>query len=346
MFSKNLKYYRLKNQLSKKALADMIHVSAMAITNYEEGSRKPNMVILTALANALGVRVSDFLTVRNENLVFKHAEFRKASSMSQMQQEYVKESVEEYFDRFMTVVEVLGGEVLPDAPCCHTLPLSADNEKNAAELRRHLGFAPDGPIEDLIGKLENKGILVFECPVKNSKFSGMNGTVNERPYIVLNPSMSTERNRSTSIHELAHLMFEWPDGMSEKEIEDQATAIGGAFLFPKEDAIRELGVRRTSVTRDMVLVAKEYGISMMLLVMRARLCGILTEQVARRFYMAASQAGWRTAEPTRIESERPLLFEQLVYRAVNEEEISVQRGAELLHRPYTDILAMRKFNEV
>ena len=346
MFSKNLKYYRLKNQLSKKALADKAGISAMAITNYEDGTRMPNMEILSALAAALGVRVSDFLTVRNENLVFQHAEFRKSSSLSQMQQEYVKESVEEYLGRFMTVVEVLGGEVLPEAPAIHVLQLSDDNEKNAVALRAHLGFAPDGPIEDLIGKLENKGIIIFECPIDNVKFSGMNGCVNERPYIILNPSMSTERNRSTAVHELAHLMFNWPDDMSEKDIENQATTIGGAFLFPITDAVRELGVRRTSVTQDMVFVAKEFGISMMLLVMRAKLCGILTDQAAKQFYMLASQAGWRTTEPTRIKPEHPSLFNQLVYRAVNEEEISVQRGAELLQQPYNEILAMRTISEV
>ncbi len=345
MFNRNLKYYRLKNQLSKKELAERINVSAMAITNYENGSRMPNMEIMSALAAALGIRVSDFLTVRNEDLVFQHAEFRKTSSLSQQQQEYIRESSEEYFNRFMTIVEILGGEVLPAAPTCHVLTLSEDSEKNAASLRSHLGFSLDGPIEDMIGKLENKGILVFECPVENPKFSGMNGTVNGRPFIVLNPGMSTERNRSTAVHELSHLMFNWPKDMSEKEIENQATAIGGAFLFPRNDVIRELGVKRSAITRDMVIVAKEYGISMMLLVMRARLCGIISESVARHFYMQAAKAGWRTAEPTRIEPERPTLFEQLVYRAVNEEEISVQRGAELLHCSYTEILAMRSISE-
>lgn len=346
MFSKNLKYYRLKNQLSKKALAEKVHVSAMAITNYEDGSRMPSMDILSALADALGVRVSDFLAVRNENLKFQHAEFRKNASLSQTQQEYVRESVEEYFSRFMTAVEVLGGEVLPNAPACHHLSLSDDNEENAKALRRHLGFAIDGPIEDLTGKLENKGILVFECSVSNTRFSGMNGFVNGRPYIVLNPGMSAERKRSTVVHELAHLMFQWPVDMPEKEIEDRATAIGGAFLFPKSDAIRELGIRRSFVTKDMELVAKEYGVSMMMLVTRAKICGILSESVTKRFYIAASEAGWRTAEPSRIVPEQPTLFSQLVYRAVNEEEISVQRGAELLQRPYSEILAMKTISEV
>ena len=346
MFSKNLKYYRLRKQMSKKELADRANVTSMAITHYEKGDRKPNMEILQALASALEVRVSDFLAVRDENIVFVHGEFRKNSSLSNTQQEYIRECVEEYFNRFMTVVEVLGGDVLPDAPVCHTIPLSEDPEKNACALREHLGFAKDGPIEDLIGKLENKGILVYECNVDSDKFSGMNGFVNNRPFIVLNSQMTPERNRSTIVHELAHLMFVWPESMDDKEIEKMATAIGGAFLFPESDAKRELGIRRSAITKDMVLVAVEYGISMMLLVKRAELIHIITASVAKDFYIKASKAGWRTNEPSRIKKENPVLFEQLVYRAVNEKEISVQRGAELLKVPFDNVLAMLRFNEM
>ena len=50
MFSKNLKFYRLRKQMSKKELADKVNVSSMAITNYEKGDRKPSMEILQALA--------------------------------------------------------------------------------------------------------------------------------------------------------------------------------------------------------------------------------------------------------------------------------------------------------
>ena len=219
MFSKNLKFYRLSKQMSKKELADKANVTSMAITNYEKGDRKPSMEIIQALAAALEVRVSDFLQVRNENITFKHCEFRKDSSLSNTQQEYIRESAEEYFSRFMTVVELLGGEVLPDAPACHVIQLSQDPEKNAAVLRAHLGFAADGPIENLIDKLENKGILVYECDIDNDKFSGMNGFVNGRPFIIINTKMNAERNRSTIVHELAHLMFKWPANMGENEIE-------------------------------------------------------------------------------------------------------------------------------
>ena len=182
--------------------------------------------------------------------------------------------------------------------------------------------------------------------MNNKIFSGMNGFVNDRPYIVINPHMSPERIRSTIVHELSHLMFIWPKDVSDKEVEDRATAISGAFLFPKSDAIRELGIRRSLVTQDMAHIAKEYGISMMLLVKRSEIVRIISASVARNFYIAASQAGWRTAEPTRIAPEHPFLFEQLVYRAVNEQEISIQRGAELLQQSFDEVVSMCRLHEV
>ena len=132
-------------------------------------------------------------------------------------------------------------------------------------------------------------------------------------------------------------MFQWPENMSDKEIESRATSISGCFLFPKLDAKRELGERRKAITKDMLLVCKEYGISMMMLVKRAELCGIISTSQFKDFFIQAGQHGWRKNEPGRIEEEKPLLFEQLVFRAVSENEISIQKGAELLHLPFTEV---------
>ena len=321
--------------MTKKELASKSNLTPMAITNYENGTRKPTMEIMQALAAALGVRVSDFLAVRNENLSFAHGEFRKQSSLTVAQQEYIHEFVEEYFSRFFTAVELLGGEVLPSAPNCHALTLTRDVEQDAQILRKHLGLPADGPIADLIEIFENIGILACTCEIDSDKFSGMNGFVSGRPYVVINAAMSAERKRSTIVHELAHLMFVWPEDMPEKETEELATAISGAFLLPDKDLVRELGIRRRAVTRDMELVCQEYGVSMYLLVKRAALNGILSAQAEKRFYVRAGYLGWQKREPSRIEAKAPILFEQLVYRAINEDNISIQRGAELLQMPFS-----------
>ena len=339
MLGKNLKYYRLRNNMTKKALADAVGISPMAITNYENDSRRPSMEIIKKLAEALNIRVTDFLSGTESNLSFSHDKFRKGSNLGSMNQEYIREAVEEYFGRFFQVVSFLGGlKVLQPAPKVKKIPWTDDAEMAAKKLREYLGIPASGPIDNLVEVLENKGILVFFMDMDNPYFSGMNGTVNNIPYIVINRRMSPARIRSTIVHEVAHFAFEWPVDLSDKEEENIATAVSGAFLFPKDDAIRELGYKRSSISKAMTMTCKEYGISMYMLAKRARICGIINDSVEKVFYINAGKAGWRKAEPDwGIVKEEPTLFEQLVYRAVSEEEISVQKGAELLKTSYESV---------
>ncbi|MDD6734203.1 MAG: ImmA/IrrE family metallo-endopeptidase, partial [Lachnospiraceae bacterium] len=280
--------------------------------------------------------VTDFLANTGGELQFSHGIFRKGSKLGVMNQEYIREAVEEYFGRFFQVVSFLGGQkILEPVPEIKKIPWMDDTENAAKELRKYLGISINGPVPNLVEILENKGILVFFIEVDSDYFSGMNGTVNGIPYIVINRAMSPARIRSTIVHEVAHFAFDWPEDLSDKDEEELATAISGAFLFPKEDAYRELGYKRSSISKAMTMTCKEYGISIYMLVKRARLCEIINDSVEKVFYIRASKAGWRKAEPDwGIQKEEPNLFEQLVYRAVTEEEISVQKGAELLKTSY------------
>ncbi len=335
MFEKNLKYYRLKKNMTMKDLAEACGITSMAISNYESGKRKPDMEIINRLAKVLDIYVVDFLASRNTNLSFKHCEFRKHSSLTKAQQDYVIESVEEYFSRFFDAVDCIGGNPLPEPPKCYTLVRTGNPDEDAKQLRISLGLQQEGPIDELIGVLENKGILLLELDIENDHFSGLNGFVNDYPYIVINRNMSPERKRTTILHELSHLMFIWDES---KDNENEATAIAGAALISKNDLIRELGIHKSALTRDMILVCREYGISMYLLVKRASLVGIISDSLAKDFYIKANKANWRKAEPQRVRNiEEPLLFNQLVYRAVNEEGISLQRGAELLRVPVSNL---------
>lgn len=56
----NIKAIRKKNKLSQKQLADLVGVSQAAIYYYESGKRDINMVLLSKIANALNVHISDF----------------------------------------------------------------------------------------------------------------------------------------------------------------------------------------------------------------------------------------------------------------------------------------------
>lgn len=334
MFSKNLRYYRLLNGLTKRELADRVGLTSMAISNYEKGIRNPERETLGKLADVLGTRTIDLLSPRNDKLDFVHGEFRRNTKLGKAKQELIHESIEEYFNRFYNIIEILGESNLPPAPVCNSGRLSEDTEVNAREIRSWLNLGLEGPVPNLVDIVENNGILVFSKEFDNRDFSGINGFVNGRPYIAVNRKMNPERQRFTIAHELAHMYFSWPEGT---ECEKISNAVAGAFLFPRNDAIRELGIKRTGIYKDMELTAKEYGISMLCLAYRARELKIVREEAYRHFMKRASQMGWQAKEPSRIGMEESTLFRQLVFRAVSEGEISVQKGAELLQIPYQEV---------
>ena len=335
MFGKNLKYYRLKRNMTKKDLAEAVGLTPMAITNYENDSRKPNLDTVVNIAKVLKVDIKDFITIQKEKLNFEHGEFRKTNKLTQTNQEFIREAVEEYFGRFFNAIDCLGRKVLPKPIESHKLTATKDAEKDALELRKALDFPTSGPIINLITHLEDIGILVYFLDIDNESFSGMNGIVEGYPYIVVNSNHTAERIRSTMAHELAHIMFKEID--NEKEQELYATALSGAFLFPRRDLILKLGLHRKCISKDIFLICKEYGVSSLMLMKRAEICNIISSSLFKDFSIKVSQIGWRKKEPSRINREEPLLFKELVFRGINEGEINIDKGAELLKISHEEI---------
>ena len=68
MLGKNIKYYRLKKNMSIRELASEINVSPMTVSNYVRDARKQGMDMIKALAKALDIRVSDFLEDHGNSL--------------------------------------------------------------------------------------------------------------------------------------------------------------------------------------------------------------------------------------------------------------------------------------
>lgn len=345
MFSKNLKFFRLRAGMNKKQLAEAAGLSAMAITYYENGERRPESIeIINRLADSLQVSPLDFLKSWSSEVSVKHGKYRKLSHVSAKTMEEIEMSCEEYFHRFFSLLEILGGQVLPAPPKTGHLHVQVnDPEKMALQLRRCLGFAEEGPILNLISQLENKGILVFQREM-DDRISGLNGYAGDYPYILNNSGMSAQRSRSNMAHELVHLMFNW-EGVDEKIEESLATAVGCAFLIPRKDITRELGYHREKLGIDFEITAREYGVSLQLLIKRAELCGVLTKTACESFYKRISHQRLRKHEFYFMEMEESSLMLQLTSRAFSESLINMRKAAELLNLTLeqTEALLVREY---
>lgn len=331
MFSNNLKRIRLSKGMTKKELALACAVSPMAISFYESGQRKPTVDNALKIARSLNVRFEDLMDDSEQKLCFNHGKYRKNSGLTKRIQELATSTIEEYFNRFFSVLSILGRNVISEPHKVQSIAATNNIEYDAQLLRKELNFPTTGAIENITDHLESVGILTVLVDIDDRGFSGLNGMVDDYPYIAVNKNMTAERIRSTIIHELAHIMFK-EDSINFADGEEKfATAVAGAFLMPFESLKKDFGMYRTKLAKDMVMTCKKYGISMFLLIKRAYSCKLISESIEKSFYISLSRLGWRKNEPSRIKAESPRLLQQLVLRALGEEEISKERACELLN---------------
>lgn len=333
MIGKNIRYYRLMNKMSQEKLAEAIGVGKMAISNYESEKRTPSYDITCRLSEVLGVTHAQLVAQYNNKLVIQHGAFRKQHSLSKTQQEVILCEADRFLERLYEAISFVGDSVLPVVPDFRKTFVD-DYEVGAQQLRQILGISLSGPVGNITDILENKGFII--CPIKydGRYFSGNSGTVNGRPYLAVNTTMPAERQRLTLIHELAHTVFIFHEDQDEEQM---VNAIAGAFLLPKEDIIRELGPKRRAIYNDLRNIQREYGISMAAIVMRAYQTGIINKSVYEGTMKRMSANGLRTDEKSGIEPEMTHLLEQIISRAVAEEEIGISKAGELLEKPLIEV---------
>ena len=333
MAENNIRYYRLMNHMSQEALAQAVGVGKMAISNYESGKRSPGYEISRKLSAALGVTLAQLMAQRSSELVIEHGAFRKQASLSKSQQEVILGKADRYLERFYEAVSFVGETALPEIPAYERCPVN-DFETAGQYLREILGISAAGPVGNITDILENRGFIL--CPVEFNErgFSGISGTVNGRPYIAVNVSMPAERQRFTLIHELAHLVFSFQEDQDEERMVD---GIAGAFLLPRADLLRELGPKRSDIRGDLRYIQREYGISMAAIVKRASQTGIITQTVYETTMKWMSANGLRTDEHSDMIPEKTHSLEQLISRAVAEDQIGISKAAEMLEMPLADV---------
>ena len=345
MTGKKIRYYRLKKGLTSEELAKAIGCTKAAISLYESDDREPSDEILKKIASVLGVSWIQLLSRDTNKLVFEHVSFRKKQKASSKDVELLKIQIEKECADRIALLNILG--LLNETPFkAKKLSIKDDPSENAAKIRKALGAPLSGPIYSVTNMLEDVGILVlsFEC---SDEIDGINGTVNNIPYIFFNANIKTiERQRFTIVHETCHLFFTDANEIlekKEKDIEKYINSVAGNVLVPKEDIYQIFG--RTNRNINVYLrneVAKKYKVAPSCLINRLYEDGVITEIYHKNFFIFLNRNYGRKSEPTlldkRCDSEEPTLFKHQVFLALSEELISASRASELLNIPLVDVM--------
>ncbi|KAA3652402.1 MAG: ImmA/IrrE family metallo-endopeptidase [Bacteroidetes bacterium] len=340
VFAERFKSARLMKGFSLQDLADALEnqLSRQALHRYEKGEVIPDAEKINLLSRALNVNPDYFF--RSTKVELGEVEFRKLSKMPQKEATVIKEITKEKLSRYLELEEILGlPNEFEDYLKDFEIVTEYEQVNRAAELLREKWSLGSGPIFNIVELLEDKNIKVVDLRV-NDDFDGLqtrvNGTI---PVVAYNANKinKPDRIRFTLLHELAHLLLKFGN-ITERQKETLCHQFAGAMLLPEKTLKAELGEHRNKLSiNELGNIKKQYGISMQAVVMRAKDCGIINEHYTKQFFFIIRQMNWKVDEPVEYNgAEESNRFEQLLFRALVEDQISMSKAASLNNQTLAD----------
>lgn len=323
-------------------LAEEVGVEPTAISKYEVKNSTPRPEVLDRIGVALRMPSTFFFKpeyeVNRRPFMMRSlaASTKRARDSAEVRTSWLREIV-------AFLKDVLSFPV-PDLPCLFdgsdpTGIAMEEVEDAATRLRRHWGMR-DGPIDDLTGLLESKGIVIARFSMNAEQLDAFSIWSTEAPIAVENTDRTNAvRMRFDLAHELGHLVLHqnvekslFSHSPFHKLMESQAHRFAAAFLFPATSFMNEV---YTVNIDGMLDLKRRWKLSAQMMIRRAFDLKTISEYQYERAFKRVSQAGYRTREPLDdvLESESPALLKDAM-RAL------IDRGG----MTGTDVLAALRFS--
>lgn len=361
--SLNVKRIRTSRGMSQTSAAEAAGISRQAFIDIEKGKTKePRVGNLQAIADTFGVQIMDLLAEppKLSTVRFRSNSIKTGKDNAKREQCLVEAAY--WLKNFNFLQSAIGDKkgyklksVLTEVNKSKTnRPIAA------AELaRKALGLKEDEPIGDIVGLMENAGIKIKLTRLDIKNFFGFSASESDGgPAIIVNTDdgISIERQIFTIAHELGHLILH-PDAydptktQESKREESEANAFAGYFLMPQNAFEKKLKESYGLGFVERVLHIKRFFRVSYLTVLRRMADMKLAEHgslIAKFNTLYKNKYGESLAhhkEPYGLEKpekepyglEKPDVVEDylstLVRRALEKDEITVSRAAEILNVP-------------
>lgn len=332
MLGRNIKKYRMLSGLSLRQMAEHLDVSHQTIKKYEDEKLMPSSQRLIEIAKLLNVNIGDLLnTYSVPKLKFEN--FRKQSKLSKTKEKGLYMLISDEIAKYIEILD-LANEMYSFDKTKWSFDVNSINdiESIAIKVRKILGVSDECALDNLTDKLEDNNFLILEIDYEE-KFDGFCEYVDNLAFIILS-SKGYERNRFTLAHELAHLILKFEEKLNDKEIEHYCDYFASCLLMPKVAMKKELEFRNNSITRnvsinEIILIAKEYKVSLNAVIMRLNDLGIIDDYKKRNLFILLSKNGLKTKQ-LKLVDEHPSRKEKIIFRLEAEKIISTDEAIKYL----------------
>jgi Zn-dependent peptidase ImmA (M78 family)/transcriptional regulator with XRE-family HTH domain len=261
--------------------------------------------------------------------------FREGERLSAKTKSALEYQVADHLQKYLELESILGLRAAFENPVAN-LPVrtSGEVETAASEVRRRWELG-SGPLVNLLGLLEDKGIAVYETRGIDG-FDGLSGRFGTVPFVAVSRDLPADRVRFTAAHELAHILCEFSGNESP---EGKCHGFAAAFLLPRAALEKAFAPSRRKIGLGELGEVKEaFGVSLQAIMYRAHGLGFVSDRQLRAFRETVKAKGWSTTEPVEYAGrERPARFRRLLHYAVAADILDAERAAQMAGVPAEEL---------
>ena len=323
---------RIHKGLSLQEVADRIGVSKQMINKYEQGKSMPTSDKLIALSKLFQQKVDYFF--RKPEVTIGEISFRKKNKFGAKKVNSLKEEIRIQIENYLFIENICDVSNVFENPLRNNIIQNEQQVKEAVkQIRDYWNIGLDA-IHNIIDLLEDNHIKVIEVEDESGSFDGL-ATIIDRKYhiIVIAKAMPIERKRFTIVHELGHLLLPI-SAFDEKQQEKYCNIFASEMLLSETNVLIEFGRQRSRISlEELKNVQEKYGISISAIVYKLGETKIMSQERVKRFYqqLNTDYELKKVIEQTRYDGlAHSNRYENLVYRAVSEELISMSKASSLL----------------
>lgn len=305
-----IKFARELRGMTKKELAEKIHKTPSAVSQYESGISGLKLDTFISLANALSVPFSFFSKFNYPlpSASLGKCHFRVNRRVSQMERQRAFSFAAQVFTIFSYLTDK--GVHFPEV----NIPTFDDREvqeRQIEESAKAVRMALDlgsAPIPDMAVLLESLGVRIIMLPAREVKLDGFATWFAGIPCVMIDSNSAPSRMQFDYAHELAHLILDEESTPDDPLVERRANRFASAFLMPADT----FGIECPSHYRQELFasIKKSWHVSIAAALYRARELGKLSENAYKSAQIIRSRAGTRLHEENEFQPPLPSLLDQ------------------------------------
>jgi Zn-dependent peptidase ImmA (M78 family)/DNA-binding XRE family transcriptional regulator len=331
MNGKRLMLARLRMGLSRPELGEILGVTSRTVVGWEAETTAVPVERGEIIARTLGFPLPFFELLDPANVGASAVSFRSLSRKSATQRDAALAMCDLAVELANWMDPRFGRDKvsIPD--------LSNEKPEFASELLRREWGLGHTPIANIIHLLEAKGVRLFALPQNCREIDACSFWQDDKPFMLVDTTRSSERIRFNLAHELGHLVLHRHGAPMGQEAEKEANSFASSLLVTIESVQRHLP---RQITLETILTLKHrWGVSSAALAYRLNKIGYLSDWHYKSLVIEMRRRGYHETEPNPLPHEVSYVLD-FALRALREKGISLRQIEADTYLPHSEIVGL------